>query len=44
MANPKTPRAGDELSPEQQKFKEVKQQQSISDAASGSEFRGDSGD
>lgn len=44
MANPKSPGAGDELSPEQQKFKEVKQQQSTSDAAGGSEFRSDSGE
>ena len=44
MANPKSPGTGDELSPEQQKFKEVKQQQSTSDAAGGSEFRGDSGE
>ena len=44
MANPKSPGTGDELSPEQQKFKEVKQQQSTSDAAGGSEFRSDSGE
>lgn len=44
MANPKSPGAGDELSPEQQKFKEVKQQQQKSDVAAGSEFRSDSGD
>lgn len=44
MANPKSPGAGDELTPEQQKFKEVKQQQAKSDAAKGTEFRSDSGE
>lgn len=40
MANPKPSETGEELSPEQQKFAEVKRQQQ---AAAGTEYRGDRG-
>ena len=43
MANPKTPSSGEELTPEQQKFTEAKQQQKRSEAATGDEFRSDRG-
>lgn len=44
MANPKTSGAGDELSPEQQKFQQVKDQQRQQDEAAGQSFQGDSGE
>ena len=44
MANPKSSGAGDELSPEQQKFQETKGQQSEQDAAAGQAFQSDSGE
>lgn len=44
MANPKSSGAGDELSPEQQKFLETKEQQRQQDAAAGKSYQGDSGE
>jgi cytochrome b6-f complex iron-sulfur subunit len=43
MANPKPSGTGEELSPEQQKFAETKQQQKAADAAAGTELRSDRG-
>ncbi|MCB0200828.1 MAG: Rieske 2Fe-2S domain-containing protein [Caldilineae bacterium] len=44
MANQKSSGAGDELSPEQQKFQETKEQQRQQDAAAGQTFQSDSGE
>lgn len=44
MANPKSSGAGDELSPEQQKFQETKDQQTQQAAAAGQAYQGDSGE
>ncbi|MER2597963.1 MAG: Rieske 2Fe-2S domain-containing protein [Caldilineales bacterium] len=43
MANPKASDTGEEMSPEQQKFAAIKQQQGSADAAAGKEFRSDRG-
>jgi len=41
MANPKSSAEGDQLSPEQQKFQETKDQQRTQDAAAGQTYQGD---